>query len=156
MERSSMVIAVLLIRKLQHKHTIRKLCSWLEVCEWTRLQFEVKCKMSTLLNRQLKVPYATFPVDLSLGFFWLYSAAILLEFSSLYIFQIWRFVIHRRERTVGSKWFFFTVETACAINVARHRLDLHDQNPQVSLLLSVLGRQQVPSHTERFILQEFI
>ena len=64
-----MVIAVLLIRKLQHKHTIRKLSSWLEVCEWTRLQFEVKCKMSILLNRQLKVPCATFPVDPSLGFF---------------------------------------------------------------------------------------
>ena len=43
-----MVIAVLFILKLLHKHTIRKLSSWLEVFEWTRLQFEVKYKMSSL------------------------------------------------------------------------------------------------------------
>ena len=36
------------LRKLPHKHTIRKLSSWLEVFEWTRLHFEVRCKMSTL------------------------------------------------------------------------------------------------------------
>ena len=36
----------LMIRKLQQKHTIRKLSSWLEVFEiWTRLHFEVRCKM---------------------------------------------------------------------------------------------------------------
>ena len=37
-----------MIRKLQPKHTIRKLSSWLEAFEWTRLHFEVRCKMLTL------------------------------------------------------------------------------------------------------------
>ena len=74
-------------KQLRSKHMIRKLRSWLEVCEWTRLQFGVKCKMSTLLNWQLKVPCATIPVDLGLGFFG-FILLLLLEFSSLYIIQI--------------------------------------------------------------------
>ena len=36
------VIVVLFIRKLQDQHTIRKLFSWLEVFEWTRLF--VRCR----------------------------------------------------------------------------------------------------------------
>ena len=66
---------------------------------------------------------------------------ILLEFSSQNIPQIWRFVV-----------FIFSVKTARDITVARHRLDLHDHNPQVSLLLSPPAGSESP--TEHFILQE--
>ena len=53
MERSCLMIVLLFIGKLQRKHTIWKLSSdssWLEVFEWTKLRFEVRCKkwLSTL------------------------------------------------------------------------------------------------------------
>ena len=74
MEQSCLVIEILFIRQLQHKHTIRKLSSWREVFKCTRLQFDVRCKMSTLkpgTERSL----CKFRVDPSLHIIWLHYAA---------------------------------------------------------------------------------
>ena len=55
--------------------------------------------------------------------------------------------------------FFSTVKTIALSKLSyqrpggRRRLDLHDQNPKISLLLSGLGLRQVKFPTERLILQ---